>query len=118
MCTQEVSKSGTEHLPEASNCGVPFLPDPVDLDGSALGEFSAPQGDPVIHRPAEPLLAADVALRRQHGGVAEQELDLFQLPSRFMAQPSAAPAKIVRGQIVNASSLSVRYSINHTSTNG
>ena len=56
---------------------------------------------PIIRRPAEPLLAADVALRRQYRGVAEQELDLLQLSSRFMTQASAAPAQIVGSKILD-----------------
>jgi hypothetical protein len=39
----------------------------------------------VVHGNPELLLASEVALRRLDGDVAEQELDLIQLPARQMA---------------------------------
>lgn len=43
------------------------------------------QSDVVVHRVAEPLFAAKVSLSGLDTHVAEKELDLFKLPTRFVA---------------------------------
>jgi hypothetical protein len=45
--------------------------------------------DPVIHRPTNPLFTAEVTLGGLDGNVAEEELNLFQLPAGNMAQLGA-----------------------------
>jgi len=52
--------------------------------------------DPVIDGRSNPLLAAQVAFGSLNRDVPEQKLNLLQLTSRGVAQPSAGPAKIVR----------------------
>jgi hypothetical protein len=43
----------------------------------------------------ESLLAAQVFSRRLHRNMTEQKLDLFQLASRIVTEPSARPPEIV-----------------------
>ena len=42
--------------------------------------------DVVVHSPANPLLAAEIAFSCLHGNVTEKELDLVQFSTRSMAQ--------------------------------
>jgi hypothetical protein len=46
--------------------------------------------DSIIDRRSNPLLATQVAFRRLNGNMPQKELDLFQLPSRSMAEAGAA----------------------------
>jgi hypothetical protein len=48
------------------------------------------------------LFAAKVPFRRLDAHVAEQELDLFKLPSGFVTQTCARATKIVRSHILQA----------------
>jgi hypothetical protein len=43
----------------------------------------------------ESLLAAQAFFRRLHRNMTEQKLDLFQLTSRTVTEPSARPSEIV-----------------------
>jgi hypothetical protein len=47
------------------------------------------------------LLAAKVPFRRLDAHVAEQELDLFELPAGFVTQTRACATKIVRSHILD-----------------
>src|SRR5712692_6643088 len=58
--------------------------------------------DPVVDRGPDSLFAAEVSLCGLDRDVSGEKLNLFQLPSGRMAQPRARPAKVVRGQLVNA----------------
>lgn len=58
---------------------------------------------PIIHCPAEVLLATDVALRGLDRRMTEKKLDLFQFPSGRMAQASARPTEIMRSERLNVS---------------
>jgi hypothetical protein len=49
----------------------------------------------IIHGMPESLLAAQVFFRRLHRYMTEQKLDLFQLASRIVTEPSARPPEIV-----------------------
>ena len=72
------------------------VPAPRHLDGLSLNRalivvplrFDA---DAVVHRSANSLLAAEITLRRLDGDMAQQELDLLQLSSRFATQAGAGP---------------------------
>ena len=50
----------------------------------------------IVHRMPEILLATEIAFRRLHGGVAEQELNLFDFAAAGMAQLRARSAQVVR----------------------
>jgi hypothetical protein len=64
--------------------------------GLALWErFNA---EPIVHGLPESLLTAQVFLRRLHGDMTEQKLDLLRLAFRIMTEPSARPSEIVRGE--------------------
>jgi hypothetical protein len=54
------------------------------------------QPNPIIHRVAETLLAAQVPLRRLHRDMPQKELNLLQFTAGLMAKTGASPAKIVR----------------------
>ena len=59
----------------------------------------------VVDGMAQSLLAAEVAFRGLHRNVAQQELDLFEFPSCFMAQPCAAPPAVVGREWLNPATL-------------
>ena len=59
----------------------------------------------IIDGVANPLFAAKVALRRLNRNVPQKELDLLQLTSRRMAEPSTGPSQIVRRQFRHADAL-------------
>jgi hypothetical protein len=52
----------------------------------------------IIDGGSNSLLAAQVAFGRLHRNVPQEKLDLLQLPSRSMAEPSTGPPQIVRRQ--------------------
>jgi hypothetical protein len=54
--------------------------------------------NPIIDGGSNSLLAAQVAFGRLHRNVPQEKLDLLQLPSRSMAEPSTGPPQIVRRQ--------------------
>src|SRR6202035_5823510 len=54
--------------------------------------------DLIIDRGSNPLLATQVAFRRLNGNMPQKELDLFQLPSRSMAEAGAGATQVVRRQ--------------------
>jgi hypothetical protein len=54
--------------------------------------------EPIVHGLPESLLTAQVFLRRLHGDMTEQKLDLLRLAFRIMTEPSARPSEIVRGE--------------------
>jgi len=58
--------------------------------------------DLIIHRRPDPLLATQVSFRRLHGNMPQKELDLFELPSRSVAEAGASAAQIVRCQVLHA----------------
>jgi hypothetical protein len=54
--------------------------------------------DAIIDRRPNPLLAAKVSLGRLNRDMSQQELDLLQFAACSMAQTSARPPQVVRGQ--------------------
>jgi hypothetical protein len=50
-------------------------------------------------------LTAKIFFRRLDRNVAEQKLDLVQIPSGIAAEPSARPAEVMRCQFLNGCSL-------------
>lgn len=58
-----------------------------------------PKLNPIVHGLAQLLSACNVALDRLHRRVAQQKLDLFDLPSCRMAQASTAPPEVVRASL-------------------
>jgi hypothetical protein len=50
----------------------------------------------IVDGMAQVLFAAEIAFRRLHGCMAQQELDLFQLTTAAVAELGASPAQIVR----------------------
>ena len=59
----------------------------------------------VINRRPNPLLAAQVAFGRLNGDMPQKELDLFQLSSRGVAEPSAGPTKVMWRQLLQSDPL-------------
>jgi hypothetical protein len=60
--------------------------------------------DPVVDCVLKALPTAEVFLGGLNRDVAEQELDLVQIPSGITTQASAGPTEVMRGQIFNFSS--------------
>ena len=58
----------------------------------------------IIHGRSNPLLAAKVAFGRLHEYVPQKKMDLLQLASRSVAEPSTGP-KIVRRQLRHSNAL-------------
>jgi hypothetical protein len=56
--------------------------------------------DSIIDRRSNPLLATQVAFRGLDGNMPQKELDLFQLPSRSMAEAGAGATQVVRRQFL------------------
>ena len=54
------------------------------------------QADPIIHRVAEALFAAQVPLRRLHRDVSQQELNLLQFTTGLMTKTGTRPTEVVR----------------------
>src|SRR5271157_1182839 len=50
----------------------------------------------IVDRMSQILFAAEVALRRLHGCMAQQELDLFQLTTAAVAELGTSPAQVMR----------------------
>ncbi len=70
--------------------------------------------DPVIDSVVKTLLTAEVFFRSLDRDVAEQELDLVQVPAGITAQAGTSPAEIMRGQLLDACSLgAVLYDMPH-----
>ncbi len=61
--------------------------------------------DRIVDCIAEPLLASQIALRRLHADVPEQELDLLQLATTLVAQPGARPTEVMRRHIAEIAGL-------------
>ena len=53
------------------------------------------QPNPIIHRVAETLFAAQVPLRRLHRDMARKELNLLQLTAGLMTKTGTSPTKVV-----------------------
>jgi len=53
------------------------------------------QLEQIVHGMSEILLAAKITLCRLNGGVAQQELNLLDLPAARMTQLRAGPAQVV-----------------------
>jgi hypothetical protein len=68
----------------------------------------------IIDRFFKLLLASDVPFRRLHRSVAKQKLDLFEFPSKSIAETGATATKIVGYQIVYAGPLGIRHNTAHT----
>ena len=49
------------------------------------------EGEPIIHRSSQILLASDVSFGGLNGRMPQQELDLFQFAACGVAQPRAGP---------------------------
>jgi hypothetical protein len=54
------------------------------------------QANPIVHRVAETLFAAQVPLRRLHRDVSQQELNLLQFTAGLMAKTGTRPTEVVR----------------------
>src|SRR5450755_214584 len=63
------------------------------------------QSDLVVDRLPQPLLTPEVAFRRFHRNVTQQELDLLQLSACRMAQACAGPTTVVGRELLNATEL-------------
>jgi hypothetical protein len=49
------------------------------------------EGEPIIHRSSQILLASDVSFGGLNRGMSQQELDLLQFAACGVAQPRACP---------------------------
>ena|SRR6516164_7273844 len=56
----------------------------------------------IVYGPADSLFAAQVPLRRLHGNMTQQELNLLQLTASRMAEPRARSPEVVRREFGNA----------------
>ena len=59
----------------------------------------------IVHRMSEILFAAEVAFRRLHGYMPQQELNLLKLSAVRVAQLRTRPAQVMRGNMLQARSL-------------
>jgi hypothetical protein len=59
----------------------------------------------VVDRMSEILFAAEIAFRRLHGGMPEQELNLLELATAAVAQLRAGSPQVVRCNVLQACSL-------------
>jgi hypothetical protein len=84
-------------------CGLSGKNPPAGLFTDPPG--SRLQPDLVVDRLPQPLLTTEVAFRRFHGNVAQQELDLLQLSACHVAQARAGPTTIVGRELLNAGAL-------------
>ena len=57
----------------------------------------------IVDRMSQILFAAEVALRRLHGCMAQQELDLFQLTTAAVAELGTSPAQVMRCNMLGRS---------------
>jgi hypothetical protein len=73
-----------------------------DLGGS-LGIWFQP--DPIIHRVAETLFAAQIPLGCLHGNVPQKELNLLQFTTGLMAKTGASPPKVMGRERRNLTTL-------------
>jgi hypothetical protein len=64
--------------------------------------------DAIIDRRSNPLLAAKVSLGCLNRDMSQQELDLFQFAACSVAQTSARPTQVMRGQFWGSSALLVK----------
>ncbi|HTF70799.1 MAG TPA: hypothetical protein VK638_49825 [Edaphobacter sp.] len=75
---------------------------------SGAGSTEIPAGrqpNPIIHRVAETLFAAQVPLRRLHRDMPKKELNLLQLAAGLMAKTGTSPTKVVRRERLDLTSL-------------
>src|ERR1700722_15401954 len=63
------------------------------------------QPDPIIHRVAETLFAAQVPLRRLHRDMPKKELNLLQLTAGLMTKTGTSPTKVVWRERLDITSL-------------
>jgi hypothetical protein len=63
------------------------------------------EGEQIVHRLSEILLAAQVTLSRLHRGVPEQELNLLQLPAAAVAELRAGSPQVVGSDVLQPGSL-------------
>jgi len=68
---------------------------PVRIHGSIHSEI-----EQIVHRMSEVLFASQVALRRQHRCMPQQELNLFELSAIRMAEFCTCPPEIVRSNVL------------------
>ena len=66
-----------------------------DLWRSLQGRIRS-QPDPIIHRVAETLLAAQVPLHRLHRDMSQEQLNLLPFTACLMTKTGASPTKVVR----------------------
>ena len=69
---------------------------PACVRGDALCDPNRFEADVVINRLSQPLFAAEIALGRLDAFMPQQELNLLQFASRFMAKPRTRAAEIMR----------------------
>ena len=80
--------------------------------------------DQVVDRVSKTLFSAKMLLGRLHGHVAQQELNLAQLPSGIAAQAGTSPSKVVRCELINSRFLGAvlhdvpHYPLRHTISPG
>jgi hypothetical protein len=53
----------------------------------------------IVHGMPEILFAAEVAFCGLHRGMSQQELNLFDLATVYVAQPRAGPAQVMRRDV-------------------
>jgi len=63
------------------------------------------QPNPIIHRLAETLFAAQVRLRRLHRDMPKKELNLLQLTAGLMTKTGTSPTKVVWRERLDITSL-------------
>src|SRR3984893_3969683 len=63
----------------------------------------------IVHGLSQRLLRPQVPLRRLDRGMAEEQLDLFQLPARLAAQFGAGPAQVVRRELAQMRGLGITH---------
>ena len=63
----------------------------------------------IVHGDSNLLLGAKVTLGRLDRRVSEQELDLFQIPTRFAAQFCASPAQVMGAEVLNPDLLGATF---------
>ena len=77
----------------------------IPLDVSSPTHVDSAVGldaDQVVNSVSKALFTAKILLSRLDGHVAQQELNLVQLPSGIAAQAGTSPSKVVRGEFINS----------------
>jgi hypothetical protein len=65
--------------------------------------------DRIINGISKPLLASQISLRRLDADVPEQELDLFQLATTLVAQPSTRATEVMGSHVAEVARLALLH---------